>query len=490
MSGDANPSSTVAAHVPIATSMTSRSLPTLAAGALAATAPLGLLHLWGREEVSFGGWVHFGGVGASAALAVAAAALLTVAGVRRRDGRAVLVGAAFSVMAALLCLHGLTTPGIVVGGNGVVSFTGGATLPVGGAILALSALPALRRPGAVRPLLALLAAAVAAVLGLGAAALLEPRLVPSVPEPRSPLALAVLTAGLVFYALLGLRALRTYRLTRRPADLVVAVGIVWLAAALVAALLLDYWNLGWWLGHAFEVVGIALVGIPVALDLRRSAQSRPLVGDLRGGDLVRAEEAFLGSHVRALMVALAEKDAYTEGHVRRVALLAVAVGEELGLSSGRLRALAAGGLLHDIGKLSVPDAILKKPGPLTDAEYAVIRAHPERGRALLRELGGFDDDVVELVLNHHERVDGSGYPHGRSGDGLSLDARILGACDVYDALISPRVYRAAWPRTRALGLLRDGAGGEFDPRVVAALERVLGRGGDERREPGLVPVAV
>jgi HD-GYP domain-containing protein (c-di-GMP phosphodiesterase class II) len=467
-----------------------RSVPALGSAAFAACVPVALLHFWGREQVSIDGWIHLGGVGLSAALAVAAAGLLTLAGVRSRDGRAVLVGTAFSVMAALLCLHGLTTPGILVQGTGVVAFTGGATLPVGGAILALTALPAVRGPGAVRPLLALLAASVAAILVLGAAAVLEPALVPSVPEPRSPLALAVMAAGLVFYALLALRALRTYRLTRRPGDLLVAVGIAWLAAALVAALVLDFRNVGWWLGHGFEVVGIALVGVPVALDLRRSAQSRPLVGDLRGVDLVRSEEAFLGSHVRALMVALAAKDAYTEGHVRRVALRAVAVGEELGLSSGRLRSLAAGGLLHDIGKLSVPDEILKKPGPLTESEYAVIRAHPERGRALLRELGGFGEAVVGLVLDHHERLDGSGYPNGLRGGEIGQDARILAVCDVYDALISPRVYRPAWTHERALGLLREGAGAEFDRRVVAALERVLARERDERPELGLVPVAV
>jgi HD-GYP domain-containing protein (c-di-GMP phosphodiesterase class II) len=449
--------------------------------------PVALLHFVGRDRVAIDGWIHFGGVALSAALAVAAAAALTVAGARRHDGRAVLVGTAFSVMAALLCLHGLTTPGILVDGNGVVAFTGGATLPVGGAILALTALPALRHPGAVRPLLALLGTAVALIACLGAAAVLEPAIVPSVPEPRSPLALALLGVGLAFYALLGLRALRTHRLTRRGADLLVAVGLVWLAAALVASLVLDYRNLGWWLGHGFEVVGIAIVGFPVALDLRRSAQSRPLVGDLRGADLVTAEEAFLGSHVRALMVALAEKDAYTEGHVRRVALRAVQVGEELGLSAGRLRGLAAGGLLHDIGKLSVPDEILKKPGPLTESEYAVVRAHPERGRALLRELGGFDAAVLDLVLGHHERLDGSGYPLARPAPQLSVDVRILGVCDVYDALISPRVYRPAWTHQRAVDLLRAGSGSEFDPRVVAALECVLAR---ERPAEPAVALAV
>jgi putative nucleotidyltransferase with HDIG domain len=449
--------------------------PLLVAAAVAAVVPPALLHFVGSDTVYIGGWIHFGAVAIGATAAAAAALALTVAGARRRDGRAVLVGTAFSVMAALLCLHGLTTPGIIVGFNGVVGFTGGATLPVGAAILALGTLPALRRPGAVRPLLIVLGASITGIALLGIAAVLEPALVPSVPEPRSPLAVGVLAVGLAFYALLAWRALRTFSLTRRGSDLSVAVGIVWLAAALTAALLLDYWNLGWWLGHAFEIVGIFCVGIPVALDLYRSAQSRPLIGDLRGADLVSSEEAFLGSEVRALMVALAVKDEYTETHTRRVAMLAVQVGEHLRLPSARLRTLAIGGLLHDIGKLSVPDEILKKPEPLTDDQFAVVRRHPESGVKLLRELGGFPDAVHRLVHDHHERLDGTGYPLGLEGQDLALDTCILAVCDVYDALRSERVYRLAWTHERAVALLREGAGTAFDPRCVNALLSVVER---------------
>ena len=111
----------------------------------------------------------------------------------------------------------------------------------------------------------------------------------------------------------------------------------------------------------------------------------------------------------------AAKDTSTEEHTRRVAMLAVEIGEQLGLSPTRLRSLAIGGLLHDIGKLSVPESILQKPDSLDDDEYAVIKLHPERGRELLNELGGFDESVGRLVLDHHERLDGSGYPRGLDG---------------------------------------------------------------------------
>ena len=225
--------------------MTKRTIPLLAAATFAVILPPALLHFVGREQVFIGGWIHFGGVALGAGIATACAIALTVAGARERDGHAVLVGCAFSVMAALLCLHGLATPGVIVGQNGVVAFTGGATLPVGGAILALGALSALRRPAVVRPLLWLLVVGVVLIVGLGIAAMAEPALVPAVPEPRSPAAFTVLIAGLAFYGLLFWRALRTFRLTRRGGDLLVAVGLVWLAAALPAALLLSYLNLGW-----------------------------------------------------------------------------------------------------------------------------------------------------------------------------------------------------------------------------------------------------
>jgi putative nucleotidyltransferase with HDIG domain len=232
-------------------------------------------------------------------------------------------------------------------------------------------------------------------------------------------------------------------------------------------------DVGWWAAHAFEVAGIGLVGIPAALDLRHSTASRPLVGDLRAEDVVADEEAFLGGRVHALLVRLAEKDGSTEGHTRRVAMLAVQIGEQLQLPPARLRLLALGGLLHDMGKLAVPDAILNKPGKLTDDEFAVIKGHPVAGRELLHELGGFPELVLSLVESHHERLDGGGYPNRAEAGKLALEVRILTVADVYDALTADRVYREAWPVERALALLDEDTGSAFDAACVAALKAVV-----------------
>ena len=159
----------------------------------------------------------------------------------------------------------------------------------------------------------------------------------------------------------------------------------------------------------------------------------------------------------------------------------------MALAPGRLRALAIGGLLHDMGKLSVPERILKKPSSLEDDEFAVIKRHPEWGLKLLRELGGFPAGVLDLVHSHHERLDGKGYPRGLAECDLSLDTRIMTVCDVYDALVSPRVYRDAWSHEAAIGLLRDQTGTAFDQRCVAALEAVLER---EQPQPSLPPLRI
>jgi len=457
---------------PIPSDRVVHDLALLGAGAVV---PGASLHFLGQHAHSLGTNVHFIGVGVSAVMASVAALALTVIGVRRRDGRVVLVGTAFTVMAALLAVHGLATPGVVIGNNGVIALTGAATLPVGGAVLALSALPGLRRPHGIRALLFLQVVALTCVLGLGIAGMAAPSLVPAVPKPASPAAIIALAVGVFFYAVLILRALKTYLLTQRIVDLAVVVGVAWLTAALPPALLLDYTDFGWWLGHGFELAGIVIVGTAVAVDLHRSVQSRPLVGDLRAAELVAKEEAFLGARVHALMQRLAEKDESTEEHTRRVALRAVQVGEELGLPPGRLRALAIGGLLHDIGKLSVPERILKKPAALDEDEFAVIKRHPQWGIKLLRELGGFTAPVQELVHSHHERLDGTGYPRGLDACSIGLDTRILTVCDVYDALLSARVYRSAWSHEAAIGLLREEIGAAFDERCVMALEKVLGR---------------
>lgn len=439
---------------------------------LAALVPVAVVAAIGTRHAMMTAELHFGLVASAAAIACVGALTLSVFGARARDGRAVLMGTAFSTMTALFTVHALATPGIFADFNGMMPLAGGLSVPAGAGLLALTALPTLRRPLDVRPLVALQAVLFVGVLAFGLYGLLNPTVMPSVPKAKSNPAIGLLIAGAGFLVVLTVRAGRTYLLTRRAADLTVALGCVWLGVTLVANLVIGPMTLGYYVGHVLEIAAVALVAVPVVLDLRRAGASRPLSGDLTATELVESEAAYLGPRVRGLLLQLERRDVSTEEHTRRVAYLAARVGEELKLSATARRHLAVGGLLHDIGKLAVPLEILNKPGQLTDEEFAVIKRHPDDGRKLLDELGGFPETVKALVSDHHERLDGSGYPRGLTAMDMSLETRILAVCDVYDALVSDRVYRAAWAPERAFALLEDEVDA-YDQRVVVALQRVI-----------------
>ncbi len=441
----------------------------IAASAVLPAASVHFLLNEGNAPIS--GKEHLFVMAIGASVAAVATVALMARGLRTRDGRAVVAGGAFATMTLLLTIHGLATPGVLLGPNGVVALAGGTALPAGAAILSLAGLPAVRRPENVAVIGRGLGALLAALAVAGVIVLLDPSAVPSLPKAGDPAAYTMGVVGLVLFLVIAQRAVRTFTLTRRTTDLLVVVGAVWLGGALYPALLLQPGSWAWWMGHTLEFLGVALVGIPLALDARRGAPSHPTAGDLPAERLVAQAESFLGGEVRALLHRLDGHDRSTEEHTRRVATWAVAIGESLGLRGGRLRELALAGIMHDIGKLSVPHAILAKPGKLTDEEMDVVRGHPVWGDELLAQLG-HPARIRRWVRGHHERLDGSGYPDALDGSRLDLETRILAVADVYDALVSPRVYRGAWECGDALALLRDGAGTLFDGRCVAELERL------------------
>jgi HD-GYP domain-containing protein (c-di-GMP phosphodiesterase class II) len=171
------------------------------------------------------------------------------------------------------------------------------------------------------------------------------------------------------------------------------------------------------------------------------------------------------SALLALSEAIEARDPYTRGHSARVARTAHAVGVRLGCDESRLALLRLGGALHDIGKLVVSEAVLNKPGPLTSAEQAEVREHPEAGArmvALDRSLR----PALPGVLYHHERWDGLGYPTGRAGKEIPLEARILAVTDSFDAMTSDRPYRAALTHEQAIAELERCSGSQFDPDVA------------------------
>jgi HD-GYP domain-containing protein (c-di-GMP phosphodiesterase class II) len=166
-------------------------------------------------------------------------------------------------------------------------------------------------------------------------------------------------------------------------------------------------------------------------------------------------------------------DDYTYMHSVAVCALMVALGRELGFDEARCRAAGLAGLMHDMGKARMPLEILNKPGRLTDAEYAVMQTHPQQGWELLREGGVTDATTLDVCLHHHEKVDGSGYPHGLKGDEISLVARMGAVCDVYDAITSNRPYKRGWDPAESLARMASWHG-HFDATVFHAFVKSLG----------------
>jgi diguanylate cyclase (GGDEF)-like protein/PAS domain S-box-containing protein/putative nucleotidyltransferase with HDIG domain len=187
--------------------------------------------------------------------------------------------------------------------------------------------------------------------------------------------------------------------------------------------------------------------------------------------------------VLATVGAAAEiKDRYIRGHPERMSEWAVALAEEMGLSPERVRDICIAALLHDIGKVTVSEGILNKPGKLTRREFASIKDHPIVGATLVSQVKGFER-VVPIVRHHHERFDGTGYPDGLAGEDIPPESRILSVLDVFDALTHERSYRKAQDREEALAVIERGAGTQFDPVVVKAFLALVKRGGDGLRAP-------
>jgi putative nucleotidyltransferase with HDIG domain len=199
------------------------------------------------------------------------------------------------------------------------------------------------------------------------------------------------------------------------------------------------------------------------------------------------EESF-GITLGALGAALDLRDVETEGHSRRVAANARRIAEQLGGAGEDLQRIERGAFLHDIGKIGVPDAVLRKPGPLTDDEWAMMRRHAEIGARVLERIP-FLQPAAELVAAHHERWDGTGYPYGLAGTDIPLGARIFAVVDAYDAMTSDRPYRRGVPHQFAVAEIEGNAGIQFDPLIVMVFRELAAAGLIEegaRREPGTV----
>lgn len=209
----------------------------------------------------------------------------------------------------------------------------------------------------------------------------------------------------------------------------------------------------------------------------------------RTAELDRALNSLEGSYrstLKALTAALETRDSETHGHSERVVTYSLRLGREYGLSSEDMKSLEFGALLHDIGKIGVPDSILRKPAKLTEEEWVRMREHPVHGQQILRGIE-FLQGAARVVAQHHEQWDGSGYPLGLRGEEIDICARIFSVADAFDAITSDRVYRSGKTYEAAAQELDDWAGRQFDPKVVKAFHRVPKEDWEELHRLSLLP---
>jgi HD-GYP domain-containing protein (c-di-GMP phosphodiesterase class II) len=385
-----------------------------------------------------------------------------------------LIGAFTMAVSVLPLVHGITTPGVWYGVNRATMSSVFWALPWASVAIVTLAAPASTvarwMSSRWRPVVA---SHLAVTIGVAGALLVRPSLLP-VPSMSSRSAIIVAVVSLSVCAALSLRQLRLSWIAASRQPFFVSVGFAFVGASSLVWVARAPFTPGFWLAHAFDAVGVFLLTIGAAVAFRQRPNVREVVRPLTVHTPLAAFELGLDPIVHRFVASLDDKDPITRDHVVRSAEMAMRVGRELRLSARELHELGLGALLHDIGKLTIPDEVLNKPGRLDAAEYDVIRGHAAAGARLVsgsRALAA----IGPIVRGHHERIDGHGYPDGLAGDAIPLPARIVAVCDAFDAMSNTRQYRHGMGAERAIAILREHSGSQWDPVVVDALINVVQR---------------
>jgi HD-GYP domain-containing protein (c-di-GMP phosphodiesterase class II) len=441
---------------------------------------------------------HLAVVSAIAACALQVACFAAIAANRGRDPRIVLLAVGCLFLGLFMLAHGLTTPGV------------GAAVSTGGSLYGGPA-----TPGQVHanywvgrfPVLAIVSFAAA----LGLAALPGETFVHRFVARRTtfvlvaPVSVLALLCGWVVlhpevgignHVLTGEHALQHavegiavallittgmlhWRRWRLGGDRVqfALMAACWLSAQALAALEFgEQWRASWWNYHAYLLAGFGAAVYAVVTNYRRSRTVEAVLGSVFSSDPLAHIEQGYPEALKALVAAVEARDSYTSGHSARVAALSVEIGVRLRLGPEELRRLAQGALLHDIGKIGIPDHILNKPGRLDPEERALIELHPVIGSDIVRSAPSLRP-ALDVVQHHHERIDGAGYPDRLAGTDIPMAARIAAVADVWDALTTDRAYRPGWAEADALAHVVAGRGTHLDGACVDALVELLSERG-------------
>jgi HD-GYP domain-containing protein (c-di-GMP phosphodiesterase class II) len=394
-----------------------------------------------------------------------------------KETRLLFLGLAFMCIASVFAVHGLMTPGhihsVAYAEIGVSSWL---SVLMGAIFVALSVatLPPMVEDLVKRyslPLFGIMAMALGTYIGL---AIATPDWLSWLPyqERSVQLGVTVFTMSLLLFS--AYRYLQAFLFARQPSQWAMVCVVILLVEVQASMTFGRYWHYSWWLYHGLYASAFVVLFGAWAMEVRRAGNIRVIADALAMRDAVTQLNHGYAQPIAELVDAIEWKDLYTLGHVRRVASFAVMIGKEMGLPTLELRRLALGAQMHDVGKIGVPDRILTKPSKLTDEEFAVIKEHATRGYDIARSVKALEP-AAEAIYLHHERVDGTGYPLGLTGEAIPLHARIVSVADAYDAMTSGRVYQPAVSHELAISQLYRAAGTHFDSEVVDIFATVMAR---------------
>ncbi len=411
-------------------------------------------------------------IAASGCVATSAAVLARA--FRRDEAELGYLGLFFLAVSVLPLVHGLTTPGVLFGENRATMSSVQWSIPV--ALLATA--PMLLPPSAQQALntrtwRVWATVVIVCIFGLGGALLVWTDLLPMY-EARTAPAIALGLISVAGCIALGKRHLYLACVAGSRLPLIMAAGYGFVGGSALVWFGAELFSLPFWMAHGLDIAGVFAGTIGALIVLRSTGNVRSIVEPILTTEPLAALELGLDPIVHRFVADLETCDQITRDHVVRTAELAVKVGIELNLEGRELRKLGLTGLLHDLGKLEIPNAILTKPDRLTEREYNIMKRHAEFGQALV-ETSPALAEIGIYVRCHHERVDGKGYPDGRAGETIPLISRIVAVCDSYDAMANTRQYRNGMGMDKALSILREHAGTQWDADVVAAAERVIRR---------------
>ena len=408
----------------------------------------------------------------AASLCVVASAGVIAVGLRDRTAEVGIVGGSLVVLSTLALVHGLTVPGVLYGPNRAVTSASLLALPA--ALCVAAPLLAARRAWAhalARRWRSWVLASIGAVLALSALLLAAPDAI-ALPGPHDRIALAAALVSLGAMLALSYRQLQLYWVGHLRGTLVGALGLALVGVTSIQWIGDRPYGAGFWLLHLIDTAGVLAACLAVAMGHRAGRRVSDVLLPVLERDPLAAMEVGMAPVVRRFVAALSEKDALTRDHVVRVGELAMRAGERSRLGPRRLRQLGLAAILHDVGKLTVRDEILTKPGGLTSEEFERMKRHTIDGERLLRSTPGLEL-AARFVRSHHERVDGRGYPDGLAGDEIPLEARIIAACDGYDAMARTRHYREGLGHDVAASILEEHAGSQWDRQAVAYVLAVV-----------------